>query len=72
MPLALSATGPNTSIEIVLPVSVSMPMPAHRHAKGDEHRRCAGECTSDSIERKIAAAMTMTAATVLSYPTAKP
>ena len=28
MPFALSATGPNTSIEIVLPVSVSMPMPA--------------------------------------------
>ena len=27
MPLALSATGPKTSIEIVLPVSVSMPMP---------------------------------------------
>ncbi len=27
MPLALSATGPNTSIEMVLPVRVSMPMP---------------------------------------------
>ena len=27
MPLALSATGPKTSIEIVLPVSVNMPMP---------------------------------------------
>ena len=27
MPLALSATGPKTSIEIVLPVSVSIPMP---------------------------------------------
>jgi hypothetical protein len=27
MPLALSATGPNTSMLMVLPVSVSMPMP---------------------------------------------
>ena len=27
MPLALSATGPNTSIEMVLPVRVNMPMP---------------------------------------------
>ena len=27
MPLALSATGPKTSIEMVLPVRVNMPMP---------------------------------------------
>ncbi len=69
MPLALSATGPNTSIEMVLPVSVSMPMPAMATPNAMNVGVVPAYTSTLAI---IAAAMISTAATVLSYPTAKP
>ena len=63
MPLALSATGPNTSIEIVLPVSVSMPMPVMATPKATNVGVV--PAYTNALAR-IAAAIISTAATVLS------
>src|SRR5262249_27400286 len=69
MPLALSATGPNTSMLMVLPVSVSRPMP---HMATPYATKTGGVPVYISTEVRIATAMMMTAQTVLSYPTAMP
>src|SRR5436305_1066774 len=70
MPLALSAIGPNTSMLIVSPVSVSMPMPHMATPNAMNSRFSASLHTA--TEPRMAAEMMITAHTELSRPSARP
>ena len=70
MPLALSAIGPNTSMLIVSPVSVSIPMPVIATPNAMYSRFCASSHTATAP--RIAAEMMSAAHTELSRPSARP